>query len=235
MDTTLKCVIIDDNEIDRLMLLHQLRSFPESEVLGVFENVESAIESESFKSANVIFLDIDMPGLNGLEARRILVDIPVCVFVTAHPEYAAESFELETLDYLVKPLSNDRFAVTMSRIHEYMNIRSKLSMIDTSTDEEIVRIKDGFKVSSIPLGNIMYLNAFQNYTAIITEDEKQFVRSTLGSLLKEAGFRTFHRIHKSYAVQKKYVRSISSNEILLHNGELLPVGRSYKEDVRMLV
>ncbi len=235
METKVKCVIIDDNEIDRLMILHLLRSYPEAEVLGVFEEVKTAISSDIIQLADVLFLDVDMPGMNGLEARRILIDVPICVFVTAHPEYAAESFELETLDYLVKPLCTDRFAVTMGRIHEYMNIRSKLSMIETSQNEDTIQVKDGFKVSNIHLGNIIYLNAFQNYTAIITEEEKQFVRSTLGNLLKVKEFKLFHRIHKSYAVQKKFVRSISSHEILLLNGELLPVGRTYKEDVRMLV
>lgn len=235
MTTSLKCVIIDDNEIDRLMLLHHLGFFSRAVVTGVFADVDSALQSDALTAADVLFLDIDMPGMNGLDARRMLTDVPVCIFVTAHPEFAAESFELETLDYLVKPVSGERFAVTMSRIHEYMDIRSKVSLLEDDSHDDSIRVKDGFKVLSIPVGDIIYLNAFQNYTAIITECEKQFVRSTLGNLLKEKGFGLFQRIHKSYAVQKKYVRSISSHEIMLRNGDLLPVGRAYKEDVRMLI
>ena len=126
------CIIIDDDEIDRLTVLSFAKKFPLLDILGVFESAEEAVLFIEKEKVDILFLDIDMPGLNGIEFRKKALEIPVCIFITAHPEHAVESFEIETLDFIVKPLKLDRFAQTVSRIEEFMEIKLKASLFEAS-------------------------------------------------------------------------------------------------------
>ena len=103
------CIIVDDDEIDRLTVISFVKRFPEFTICGIFENAEAALETTDFQNIDVLFLDIDMPGENGLELRKKAQQVPACVFITSHPEHALESFELETLDFIVKTLENGSF------------------------------------------------------------------------------------------------------------------------------
>ena len=100
---SLNCIIADDDEIDRLLTLSFVKRFPEFNILGFCSNTEEALEIINQNKIDVLFLDIDMPGLSGIELRKKAADIPVCIYITSHPEFAVESFELDTLDFLVKP------------------------------------------------------------------------------------------------------------------------------------
>jgi len=229
-----RCIIADDNELDRLTLTHYLSSFPEIEIAGTFENSLEALNFIQNENLDIIFLDVDMPGMNGLELRKKVSEIPVCIFQTDHPEFALESFELETLDYLLKPYSLERFSKTIERIYEYMDIRTKAAEFESKTEKTSFFIKDGHKKVKINVDEILYLNALQNYTILITQNEKQYVLSTIGNLLNEKHFQNFVRIHKSYAVQKKHVKSFDAKEITLINNEKIPIGRSYRTQIEIL-
>jgi len=230
-----RCIIADDNELDRLTLTHYLSHFPEIEILGTFENPLEALNFIQNEKPDIIFLDVDMPGMNGLELRKKVSEIPICIFQTDHPEFALESFELETLDYLLKPYSFERFSQTIERINEYMEIRTKAAEFESQNEKTSFFIKDGHKKVKINVDEILYLNALQNYTTLVTPTEKQYVLSTLGNLLNEEHFQNFIRIHKSYAVQKKHIKSLESKEITLVNNTKIPVGRSYAENLEKLI
>ena len=114
----LTCVIIDDDEIDQLMVVSFVKRFPHMELVGAFLSAEKALHFCQDNLVDVIFLDIDMPGMDGLQLRKALAAIPACIFVTSHPEHAVESFQLDTLDFIVKPVKLDRFTQTMVRIDD---------------------------------------------------------------------------------------------------------------------
>lgn len=232
---TLKCIVVDDSELDRLTIRNYLSEFPEMNVIGIFENPVLALEAIQISLPDVIFLDVDMPEMSGIELRKKVSDVPICIFTTDHPEYAVESFELETLDYLLKPYSLERFSQSIARIHEYMDIRKKASEFGTQNEENTFFVKDGHKRVKINMNEILYLNSLQNYTAMVTATDKQYVLSTLSSLLQDDHFRNFIRSHKSYAVQKKYISSMDSKEITLTDGTKIPIGRSYKNEVENLL
>lgn len=227
------CIIIDDDEIDRLTVLSFAKKFTILDVLGVFESAEDALPFIQKEKVDILFLDIDMPGLNGIDFRKQALEIPVCIFITAHPEHAVESFEIETLDFIVKPLKLDRFTQTVSRIEEFMEIKLKASLFEASIGGDTIYIKEGHEQTKVKLHEILYLEALKDYTLIITDKKRHCVLSSIGNLLKEDHFQSFVRIHRSFAVQKQFIQKINSTEIILNNDITIPVGRSYKENLNL--
>jgi len=234
MNKKYTCIIIDDDEIDRLTVVSFAKKFPVLDIVGVFESAEKALSIIEKEKIDVLFLDIDMPGLSGIEFRKKALEIPVCIFITAHPEHAVESFEIETLDFIVKPLKLDRFAQTVSRIEEFMEIKLKALLFEASIGGDTIYIKEGHEQTKVKLHEILYLEALKDYTLIITDKNRHCVLSSIGNLLKENHFQSFIRIHRSFAVQKQFIQKINSSEILLHNNITIPVGRSYKENLNLL-
>lgn len=229
------CIIIDDDEIDRLTVLSYAKKFPNLNILGTFESAEEAFLIIEKEKIDVLFLDIDMSGLSGLDFRKKTLDIPVCIFITAHPEHAVESFELDTLDFIVKPIKLDRFSQTMSRIEEFMEIKLKAQLFEASIGGDTIYIKEGHEQTKVKLHDILYLEALKDYTLIVTNRKRHCVLSSIGTLLKENHFQSFIRIHRSFAVQKQFIQKINSQEIELKNNVLIPIGRSYKDNINILL
>lgn len=229
------CIIIDDDEIDRLTVVSFAKKFPELHILGVFADAEDAVSLLGKETIDILFLDIDMPSLNGLEFRKMAAHVPVCVFITAHPEHAVESFQLDTLDFIVKPVKLDRFTQTMARINDYMELKLKAQLFESSIGGDVIYIKEGHEQTKVKLHDILYLEALKDYTKIVTAAKRHCVLSNIGTLLKEENFNSFIRIHRSYAVQKQYIKKILTNEVLLNNDILIPIGRSYKENLNNLL
>lgn len=174
-----------------------------------------------------------MTGLNGLELRQRLLHIPACIFITSYPDYALESFEMAALDFLVKPFSPERFAKKANRLQDYFTIRQKAELLNHTLGADTIFIKDGTKQVKLQLHEIIYFEALNNYTSIVTTSRKYAVLSTLGNLLKEEAFGNFIRIHRSFAVQKHFIEKISAGQVLVGNVSL-PVGRNYKDSLNFL-
>ncbi|RYY62443.1 MAG: response regulator transcription factor [Chitinophagaceae bacterium] len=228
------CIIVDDDDLDRLMLLSQVRKYPFLRVAGEFESAMDALEHiKANGEPDVLLLDVDMPEMSGLELRRQLLPIPACIFVTSHPEFAIDGFESAALDYIVKPLKADRFAKAMQRLEQFLSIHSKAELLDYTLGADTLFIKEGVNRVKLQLYDIVYLEALKDYTGIVTRQKKFNVLSPLGNLLKEPAFRNFVRIHRSYAIQKHYVEEISSRGVKV-NEQVLPIGRSYKDSLEEL-
>lgn len=232
---TFACIIVDDDEIDRMMVLSFAKRFQNLDIKGVFVSAEDALSYLENRSVDILFLDIDMPGISGLELRKKIQTIPVCIFITAHPEYAVESFDVDTLDFIIKPLKFDRFTKTMMRIEEFMELKTKASLFESSIGGDTIYIKEGHEQTKVKLHEILYLEALKDYTLLVTSQKRHCVLSSIGNLLKEDHFQSFVRIHRSFAVQKHFVQKIGVNEILLNNNMTIPVGRSYKDELNLIL
>ncbi|MES2748496.1 MAG: LytTR family DNA-binding domain-containing protein [Bacteroidota bacterium] len=232
---TYNCIIIDDDEIDRLTVVSYAKKFPLLNIIGVFSDAVDALPLLEKEQIDVLFLDIDMPDLNGLDFRKQAMHIPVCIYITAHPEHAVESFELDTLDFIVKPIKLDRFSQTMQRIEDYMELKLKATLFESSIGGDTIYIKEGHEQTKVKLHDILYLEALKDYTKIVTTNKRHCVLSSIGTLLKEEHFQSFVRIHRSFAVQKKYIDKKMTNEVLLNNGISIPVGRSYKDNLNQIL
>lgn len=225
------CIIVDDDEVARLKVVSVARKFPIFNIIGHYSSPISAFLVSEKEPIDVLFLDIDMPSLSGLELRKKLMTIPVCVFITSHPEHAAESFELETLDFIVKPLREERFAQTVSRIEEFMEIKHKANLYETSFGDDFIFIKDGYEKVKVKLHDILYIEALKDYSVLVASYKRYCVFLSIGNLLKEPNFSHFIRIHRSFAVQKQFVEKVGSQTVTLANAIVLPIGNSFKENV----
>lgn len=230
-----KCLIADDTEIDNLMVLSYAKRAGCFDVVGAFMSSREAMAAIEREKIDVIFLDVDMPHFSGIDLRKKGLEIPACVFITSHPEYALEGFELDALDYIVKPLTYDRFSKTVKRIEEFMDIRSKAELFDATIGGDSIFIKEGHSETKVRLADVRYLEALKNYTIIATETQKHRVLINLGTLLKEDNFRAFVRVHRGFAVQRHFVQKINANEVLLQGQISVPIGRNYKENLQSLL
>ena len=223
------CIIIDDDEIDRLTTMVFAKKYPCLNVIGVFSSATDALASMKNTQVDVMLSDIDMPDLNGLEFRAKMMTIPVCIFISAYPDYAAESFEMEAFDFLIKPIKHDRFEQSMNRVQNYFELKRKAQLFEYSLgSNNTVFIKDGHEQIKLNLHDIVYLEALKDYTRIVTTSKKYSVLSSIGNLLLESAFQSFLRIHRSYAVQRHFIDKITSQQVIVQNYSL-PVGRSFKD------
>lgn len=230
---TYNCIIIDDNELDRLTTLAFVRRYPILNILGVYASAQEALGIIESQQVQVLFSDIDMPELSGLALRAQAQYIPVCIFITAYPDYAAEGFEANAFDFLIKPIRGERFAQSITRVQEYLQIRQKAELFEYSLGGNTLFIKDGHTQIKLNLHDVLYLEALKDYTRIVTKSKKYTVLSSIGQLLKEPVFGSFVRIHRSYAVQRHYIERITSQEVSIQQ-YTLPIGRSYKEALSQL-
>jgi DNA-binding LytR/AlgR family response regulator len=230
-----KCIVVDDDEVAGLKVVSVARSFPILNIVKVFTSAEKSVAFIEKEKIEVLFLDIDMPGINGLEFRKKVLQIPVCVYITSHPEYAVDSFELETLDFIIKPLQLERFAQAVKRIEEFMDIKQKASLYELSFGNDFIYIKEGYEQTKVKLQDVLYLEALKDYTLLITPQKRHCVLSSIGNLLKEVQFKQFIRVHRSFAVQKNYIQKIGTQNLTLTNATIIPIGHSYKNNVNFML
>jgi DNA-binding LytR/AlgR family response regulator len=199
------CIIIDDDEIDRLTVVSYAKRFTSLNIIGVFENPNDALATIKTEKIDILFLDIDMPNMSGLDFRKQTMQVPICVYITSHPEHAVESFELEALDFVIKPINLDRFSKTVERIEAFLEIKTKAQLFELSLGGDTICIKEGHQQHKVKLHDILYLEALKDYTLIVTNSKRHCVLTSIGNLLKETHFQSFVRIHRSYAIQKQYI------------------------------
>lgn len=230
-----KCIIVDDEDVDRLMVLSFAKRFPSLEIAGVYKSAAEALVALKKEKIDILFLDIDMPGGSGLELRQKAKQVPACVFITGHAEYAVESFELDTLDFIVKPLRFERFEKAMQRVLQFLEIKEKATLFELSFGGDTITIKEGTEQFKLKRSDILYLEALKDYTLLVTPQKRHCVWSNIGTLLKKEPFDGFVRIHKSFAVQKQFVVKTSAHEVTLANQTQIPIGRSYKENLTSIL
>jgi two-component system LytT family response regulator len=221
--------IIDDDEIDRLTTLMYARKYPFLDIKGVFSSAKEAASALQNGSVDVLLSDIDMPEVTGLEFRAGMMHVPACIFITAYPDYAAESFEMEAFDFLVKPIKAERFAHCMNRLQHYFELKRKAELFEYSLgSDNTVFIKDGRQQIKLNLHDIVYLEALKDYTRIVTTTKKYSVLASIGNLLLNNAFQSFLRIHRSYAVQRHFIDRVTPQQVFVRDYSL-PVGRSFKD------
>jgi two-component system, LytTR family, response regulator len=229
------CIIVDDVLVDRLMVVSFAKRFPKLNIVGAYATATEAIAVLEQQKIDILFLDIDLPKLTGLEFRKKALKVPVCIYITGHAEHALESFDLETLDFIVKPLKFDRFEKAMHRAEQLLEVNEKAKLFELSFGKDVIHIKEGTDQTKIKLFDILYLEALKDYTLLVTSQKKHCIWSNIGSLLKQETFKDFIRIHKSYAIQRQFVKKISAQEVEMNNDTTIPIGRSFKDNLNVVL
>lgn len=224
----IRYIAIDDDLIDQLILKEYAAAFPSLQHSGTFSNgIEGITAMEEIKP-DLVFLDVEMPELNGIEVLRKIKDkVPIAVFITSHPEFALDGFELSALDYILKPLTAERFAVTAKRIEEYWAMKQKAISYEVLFEKESLTIKEGHNQVKLPQEDIIYLEAMQDYTKVVTEKKNYLTLTTLTGFLEKLSGNRFLRVHRSYAVAVNKIKELHTDKIICGT-QAIPIGKTYR-------
>ncbi len=220
----IKCAITDDEPFARKGLANYIQKIEFLEMAGQFENAIQLNEAITENHIDLVFLDINMPLLSGVDFLRMTKNLPRVIFTTAYPEYAIESFELDVLDYLLKPISFQRFFKSALKAKEYFEL------LGQSSAKEYMFVKVNKRLEKIHFEDILFLESQQNYVLIYTNENKLMVHSTLKSLLESLPNDDFIQTHKSFVVAKAHIRAIEGNRILIKEFKI-PISKYQKQAV----
>ncbi|MBF9222601.1 LytR/AlgR family response regulator transcription factor [Hymenobacter ruricola] len=226
----LTCAVLDDELLPRLAVVKALRPYAGLTCVGAFANVP-ALQAALPVPPDVLFLDIEVGPDSGLAYYKSLPAPPLAVFITSHPEYALESIEAAAFDYVLKPLTDERFARVAQRLLDYQALRHKAALFELHLGAEFLTIREGYELSRVPVSDILYLEALDNYTRIYTTERRYLTLVTLKSLCEQLPAHRFLRVHRTYAVAVSKISRLSGGELLLAGGRPLPVGRTYRQRV----
>ncbi len=228
MENTLRYLIVEDDDFDRMSVAAEAGKFPFLQQMGVCSHPLEAAEFLSRHKPDVVFLDIEMPGMTGIDLLRVIRGQSfLTVFITSHPEFAIEGFELEAFDYLLKPLTAERFARCAMRLRDFTQLRSQAAAYDREQASDAIVIKQGHDKFKVQLHEVQYLEAMKDYTRIMLKDKQYLVLTTLSDLLEKLPADKFVRIHRSYAIQRDKVSAVVGNKVTVGLWEL-PVGKLYR-------
>jgi two-component system LytT family response regulator len=218
-------IIIDDERLAREEVKRSLAGFPEFEIVGEAKNYDEAKEQIETLKPELIFLDIQMPGRSGFELLESLQEVPQVVFTTAFNEYAVKAFDMEALDYLVKPLREERFAITIGRIRKRL-LKTEIAQNDAS--EKQVFIKDGNKCFFVQLKDVYLIESADNYARLYFNNQKALIKRSLNQLEETLDSSIFFRISRNQIINTKYISHINNLDkgklqVRLHKGEPLEV------------
>lgn len=227
----ISCIIIDDEPLARKGLKEYISDVEFLDLRGEYDNPLKATQVLNSSDIQLIFLDIQMPRVTGLELVRSLPHPPPVIFTTAYPQHALEGFELNALDYLVKPVSFDRFLKAVMKAKEYYEVRQKNSDIrDQQISDEYFFIKADNKLVKINYDEILFVEALQNYVTIHTRDKKYITYLTFKSIEEYLPSEKFIKTHKSYIVSAARIDSIEGNDIRIGQHHV-PISRNLKDEV----
>ena len=233
----LKCISIDDEPLALRQITGYISKIPYLELSATFNNAIDAQQRLTEEPADLIFADINMPDLNGVDFVRALPDRPMVIFTTAYSEYAVEGFKLDAVDYLLKPFSFADFSRSAAKANSLYELRQnrrsepqETSSEATPRDKEYISVKADYKVSLVRIAEIIYLESEGEYVRMHLADG-----STITTLFRLKNMETalpaesFMRVHRSYIVNLRAIKAYVKGRIFLSDNEYIPIGENYKE------
>lgn len=226
----IKCLLVDDEPPARQLLESYITRLENLELCGECGNALEAFQFLQKKEVDLLFLDIQMPRMNGLELIKSLHNRPQIVLTTAYREYAVEGFELDVLDYLVKPVSFERFLKTISKYHHYSTVAQSAEPVagPDTFETAYMFFKVNKEMVKIYLKDILYVESIKDYLKIVTEEKSYITYQRINYMEEKLPENKFVRIHKSYIVSTTKINSFRNDTIKIGTLDL-PVGRHYKQ------
>ncbi|MBO9673516.1 MAG: response regulator transcription factor [Sphingobacteriaceae bacterium] len=224
---TLKCLIIDDEPLARETLEEYISKIPFLELAGSCKHVFEAIEILQREQIDVLFSDIHMPEVNGIELIKMLQYRPYVIFITAYANYAVEGFELDAVDYIVKPFSFERF---FKAVNKCLTMSQQKNNKPSTDQSKYLFVKDGHKLHRVLFDEICYIEAMKDYIKVVLKDRSIITHLTMKRVEDQLPESQFIRIQKSYIININSLKFISGNMAELHDvSDKLPIGKQYKD------
>ena len=221
----INCLVIDDEPLAREGLAQYVQDL---DFLHLIAQCESPLEAEAWlEQADLIFLDVQMPKLNGIDFLKSLRQPPLVVLTTAYPQYALEGYQLDVLDYLLKPITFDRFYQSAQKAKAQWQLRQAQP---TAAPDDYFFIKVEHKYEKIAVSEILWVEAMQNYVMIHTPHQKHMTLLTLKSVAERLPAAQFIQTHKSFIVAKNKITSLEGNQIFV-GSQMVPISRGYRDKV----
>jgi two-component system LytT family response regulator len=219
----IRCIAIDDEPLALVLIKEYITKFPVLQLVHSFEDAITGAEFLRHSNIDLLFIDINMPDINGLELVRSLKEKPMIIFTTAYKKFAFEGFELDALDYLLKPINFERFSRAVNKGIEYYNYKAN----PLNAEEKSLFVYSEYKLVKVLLDNIEYIESLDDYIKIHFVNEKPILTlMTLKKVLEKLPDVKFQRIHRSYIVSVDKIKSVQNRKVQLHSVEL-PVSNSY--------
>jgi two-component system LytT family response regulator len=226
----IKCLIVDDEPLAREAIKVYIEKMPELEVADECENALQAMASLRNKPIDLIFLDIEMPEIDGISFLQMLKKIPGVIFTTAYRNYAVEAFDLDVIDYLLKPISFDRFVAAVNKYHERSNKTGTIQTETTKETSNYLNVKADRKTYKVDITSIQYIESLKDYVKIVCDGESIVTHDSISNLETTLQSHGFVRIHRSFLVSIDKIKSFDAETVFLENEEL-PISRTYKKSV----
>ena len=224
--SNIRCLIVDDEPVAQRIIVKYLSELAGYEVVDTCLNAIAAMDVLRQQDVDLLFLDIEMPKLKGLAFLKTLQHAPHVIITTAHREYAYESYELEVLDYLLKPISFERFLRAINKFQRLYETPQVQPLVASQKTAKFIYVKSERKTLKLNEEDISYIEGMNNYIIIHHRGKAHIVYTSIGNMLKELG-EQFLRIHKSFVVNRNHILSYSKEQVDLE-GKELPIGKAYK-------
>lgn len=229
-DVRLKCVVIDDEPLALGLIESYILKIPYLQLMGAYEDPFQALILLKEETIDLLFLDINMPDITGTEFFKSLKNPPQVIFITAYDQYAVQGFELQALDYLLKPVSFQRFLSASDRALEYLKIRKHpvTERADPANLNNFIFVKSEHNLIRVSLEDIHYIEGYKDYVKIFTTHSKPILTITTFKSLEQLLPKSFIRIHKSFIICVDKIVSLRNGKVLVKDKHI-PIGESYKD------
>ena len=231
------CLIVDDNEIERDAIEMHLRKIPSLNIVDICENALEAMQVLRTKKIDIVFTDIDMPELSGLELLKSTLNKPIFIFITSYTEYAVESFNLDALDFIVKPATFTRILKATNKAIEYITLKSALDREQIQNNKLEVDNDDFFffketkGISKLYYSDVVYVESMGDFSKIYTEKAMHVTLVNLKNLEIQFPASSFLRVHKQYIVNLKHISTLTNHEIHLNHNFVVPVSVTVRQQL----
>lgn len=226
----MNCIIVDDEPLAREGMLLMLQSIPNLNVIGSFNGAKKAKEFMMVNQVDLIFLDIQMPGINGLEFAESISEKTLIIFTTAYSQYALKSYEVDAIDYLVKPIIKERLEKAIKKAFSYGELLSNKGVKSTleSLETDYMLVKSDRKFHKILFKDIIYVEGLKDYVVLYVNDSKIITAMNLKTIAQHLPEKMFIRVSKSYLVNSSYIESFDNHTIYIKTTEI-PIGEVFRK------
>ncbi|RDC55754.1 DNA-binding response regulator [Pedobacter chinensis] len=231
------CIIVDDNEIERDALEMHLKKIPSLDIIKVCKSGIEAASVLSHTDVDLVFSDIDMPELSGMALLKSTKNKPLFIFITSHSEYAVESFDLDAIDFIVKPATFERILKSVNKAIEYLELKKQISN-EPIEDADFKKNHDDYfyfretkGISKLKYNDVIYIESMGDFSKLFTRNDKHVILVSLKNLEKQLPGEIFTRVHKQYMININHITTLTNHEVHLDFNFVVPISVANRQEL----